>query len=145
MFRYLIFDLDSTLYPKKSGLIDQINRQIDLYIDQKMKNNKSKIPEIRLDYCNRYGTTLGGMVAHCKIEPEEYLSYAYNVKVTDFIKPDPKPAKILNELNFKKVIFSNSPLEYVERVLEALQVRNCFERIYDINYCNFIGKPNLSS
>lgn len=145
MFRYLIFDLDNTLYPKEAGLLDQINRQIDLYIGQKTKIPKSKLSKIRLDYCKKYGTTLGGMVVHYKIDPKEYFRNAYNIKIADYIKPDPAQAKILEGLDFKKVVFSNSPLEYVEEVLDTLGIKDQFEKIYDINFCNLVGKPNLSS
>jgi len=145
VFRYLIFDLDNTLYPKEAGLLDEINRQIDLYIGQKTNIPKSKIPKIRLDYCQKYGTTLGGMVVHHKIDPKEYFRDAYNINIADYLKPDPAQAKILEGLNLKKVVFSNSPLEYVEEVLDTLGIKDQFEKIYDIYFCNLVGKPNLSS
>ncbi len=144
-YRYIIFDLDNTLYPKESGLLDQINQQIDWYIGQKMQIPESKISMIRFDYCNKYGTTLGGMVVHNKIDPEEYINYVYNVNVADFLKPDPLIDKILSELEIKKVVFSNSPLKYIEKVLDILNIRKYFDKIYDIHFCNYIGKPNLSS
>lgn len=144
-YQYLIFDLDNTLYPKESGLLNQVNKQIDQFISLKLKIPTLKIPQLRQEYWKKYGTTLGGMVAYHRIDPDEYINYAYNVKITDFLTPDPGLVKVLAGINIKKVIFSNSPLNYVEDVLKVLQIRDLFEKIYDIRFCGYLGKPNLSS
>ncbi len=144
-YRYIIFDLDNTLYPKESGLLDQVDQQIDQYIGLKLKIPATKIPGLRREYWKKYGTTLGGMVACHQIDPDEYINYTYNVKVTDFLKPDPLLAQVLSGLKMKKVVFSNSPLNYVEEVLNVLQIRDFFEKVYDIRFCDYLGKPNLSS
>ncbi|MGE5606524.1 MAG: pyrimidine 5'-nucleotidase [Bacteroidota bacterium] len=144
-YQYLIFDLDNTLYPRESGLLNQVDRRIDQFIGLKLKIPTIKIPQLRREYWKRYGTTLGGMVACHRIDPDEYINYTYNVKITEFLKPDPLLAKILAGLNMKKVVFSNSPLNYVEDVLKVLQIRDFFVKIYDIRFCDYLGKPNLSS
>ena len=144
-YQYLIFDLDNTLYPKESGLLNQVNKQIDQFISLKLKIPTIKVPQLRQEYWKQYGTTLGGMVARHRIAPDEYINYAYNVKITDFLTPDPGLIKVLAGINIKKVVFSNSPLNYVEDVLKVLQIQDLFEKIYDIQFCGYLGKPNLSS
>lgn len=144
-YQYLIFDLDETLYPKESGLLTHINRRIDLFIQRNLKIPETEIAKLRYEYLERYGTTLGGMIARHHIDPEEYIKDAYNVKIADFIKPNLKLGKILNELDVKKVVFSNSPMKYVKEVLKALEIRDYFEKVFDIRFCDFLGKPNLSS
>ena len=54
---------------------------------------------------------------------------------------DPELAQVLNDLAIPKSILTNSPLEHAERVLDYLQVRNCFEHIFDIRFNNLSGKP----
>lgn len=145
-YRYIIFDLDNTLYPKESGLLKQIDRQIDRFIGDKLRVPETKIPNLRYEYWRKYGTTLGGMVACHQIDPDEYIDQTYNlVKITDYIKPEHSVIKVLSDFKMKKVVFSNSPLGYVEEVLEVLQIRDFFERVYDIRFCNYLGKPNRSS
>ncbi len=144
-YQYVIFDLDNTLYPKESGLLNQVDRQIDQFINRKLGIPESKIPKLRNEYWKKYGTTLGGVVACHRTDPEEYINYTYNVKVSDYLKPDPALVKVLSELKMKKAVFSNSPLKYVEEVLEVLQIRGFFEKIFDIHFCNYLGKPNHSS
>ena len=80
-----------------------------------------------------------------QINPDDYFRYAYQIKIADFIRPDPALAKVLQEINLRKAVFSNSPLEYIEEVLQILNVRRFFDEIYDIRFCNFFGKPNPSS
>lgn len=143
--RYLIFDLDNTLYPKESGLLKQIDRQIDGFIKRTLKVPETEVSKLRRYYWKNYGTTLGGMVACHNINPLDYIKEAYNVDVAAFLKPDPYLSEILSKLDLKKAVFSNSPLEYVEEVLEVLKIRSFFEKIYDIQFCNYLGKPNQSS
>lgn len=144
-YGYLIFDLDNTLYPKESGLLNQVDQQIDRFISMKLKIPKTKIPVLRKEYWKKYGTTLGGMVACHQIDPDEYINYTYNVKITDYLAPDHSLVEVLEGIKIKKVVFSNSPLNYVEEVLEVLQIRSFFDKVYDIRFCDYLGKPNLSS
>lgn len=145
-YSYIIFDLDNTLYPKESGLLKQIDRQIDQFIGDKLRVPETLISDMRYELWRKYGTTLGGLVAHYQIDPDEYINQTYNlVKITDYLKPDCSVIEVLSSLKMKKVVFSNSPLGYVEEVLEVLQIRHFFERVYDIQFCNYLGKPNLSS
>lgn len=144
-YQYLILDLDNTLYPKMSGMLSYIDRRIDNFIAQKTRIPDRIIPQLRSEYLRKYGTTLGGMIVHYEIDPGEYLENAYNINIADFLKADPLLGKVLAGVDLKKVIFSNSPLEYVKRVLEVLGVNQYFHQIYDIKFCDYWGKPNLSS
>jgi putative hydrolase of the HAD superfamily len=143
-FKYLMLDLDNTLYSKQSGMLKYIDSRIDDFIECKTGIPKAEIPQLRLDYLKRYGTTLGGMVAHHRIDPEEYMEHAYGIDVAEFIAPDPKLVAVLEGVKLQKVIFSNSPLEYIHRVLKVLEISRFFMGIYDIRFCNYLGKPNLS-
>lgn len=145
-YQYIIFDLDNTLYPKESGLLNQVDQLIERYVGLKLKIPATEVPMLRQEYWKKYGTTLGGMIACHQIDPDEYINYIYNnVKIADFLKPDPILLKVLGGLKMKKVVFSNSPLRYVEEVLKVLQIRDFFEKVYDIRFCNYRGKPNPSS
>jgi putative hydrolase of the HAD superfamily len=142
---YLIFDLDNTLYSQDSGMLKHIDQRIDNYIKDRLNLPLEQITRLRTEYWQKYGTTLGGMVTHHQIDPFDYINYAYGFNVKDFISADSKLRGMLSRLNPRKVVFSNSPGDYVEAVLQALGVADCFENIYDIRFCNYIGKPELSS
>ena len=134
-YQYIIFDLDNTLYPKESGLLNQVDQLIERYVGLKLKIPATEVPMLRQEYWKKYGTTLGGMIACHQIDPDEYINYTYNnVKIADFLKPDPILLKVLGGLKMKKVVFSNSPLRYVEEVLKVLQKRDFLEKVYDIRF-----------
>jgi putative hydrolase of the HAD superfamily len=144
-FKYLILDLDETLYSKRCGLVECIDGQIEDFIRQKLQLSVEETKMMRRDYYHKYGTTLSGMIVNYGISPVEYIQQVFQINLEDYIKPDPKLASILTEINLKKVVFSNSPLEYVEKVLKILGIYNQFHKIYDIQFNNFMGKPNLDS
>jgi putative hydrolase of the HAD superfamily len=144
-FKYLLCDLDNTLYSDLSGMLDCIDNRIDNFIASKLNLTGEEITKVRHGYWQKYGTTMAGLLFHHHVEPAEYLRYAYDINVSDFLKPDPRLFKALDSIKLTKVIFSNSPAGYVQRVLEVLQIDRCFSKIYDIEFCNYLGKPNLSS
>jgi len=58
----LFFDLDNTLYPKSSGLMDAIRNRIIDYMRDEMKLDNEEISSIREYSLKRYGTTLVGLI-----------------------------------------------------------------------------------
>ncbi len=143
--KYLILDLDNTLYPKSSGMLQHIDDRIDQYLAATTAIQVEDIGRIRQEYWCKYGTTIGGMVARHGTDPADYFGYAYGIEVRDFIGPDPELARMLRRLDLQKVVFSNSPAEYVGQVLEVLEIRDQIEAVYDIGFCQYLGKPNPSS
>ncbi len=144
-FRYLILDLDNTLYPQCSGMLQMIDRRIDQFIAATTAIPTERIPEVRQEYLCEYGTTIGGLVMHHRIDPADYFAFAYDIDVTQFVKPDSELAAVLQKLALAEIVFSNSPLEYVERVLAVLGIRQIINKVYDIHFSRLVGKPNLSS
>lgn len=144
-FKYLLLDLDNTLYPRESGLLKYIDERIEKYLESKLGLEREKLCQLRHEYWRRYGTTIGGLILHHQINPEEYLYYAYDIQLTDFISKDQKLIETMAAINLPKIVFSNSPDFYVEKVLKILGIDNFIQKIYDIRYFNYVGKPNLSS
>ncbi len=143
--QYLILDLDNTLYPKSSGMLQSIDARIDEFIAKTIALAPEQIAGIRYDYFKRYGTTVGGMVVNHGTDPDAYFRYAYDVRIERFIKPDPELRQVLAGIDLTKVVFSNSPMEYVENVLRFLGVREIIAAVYDIRFCNYMGKPDPQS
>lgn len=144
-FKYLICDLDNTLYSDLSGMLKYIDSRIDTFIQQKLNLTAAAITELRHSYWCKYGTTLTGLLIHHQIEVNEYIQWAYDIKITDFLKPDPLLTNVLESIGLTKIVFSNSPLQYIQNVLQVLKINHCFSGIYDIGFCDYMGKPNLSS
>ncbi len=144
--RALLFDLDNTLYSHSSGVMQGIDRQIGEYLQQRLGLSEQDALTTRRDYLNTYGTTLRGLQHHYgEVETEEYLHYVHDIGVENLLRFDEQLDFALARLPARKVIFTNSPREHAERVLAAMDVAHHFERIFDLRYFEFVGKPEPSA
>lgn len=138
----LLLDLDNTLYPMQSGLIDHIDQRIDDYLMKRLTMERAAVNALRNDYYRRYGTTLRGVWENHGIDPLEYFDHAYQVDLERFLTPDPRLGEVLRAIPARKYVFSNSPRAYVERVLELLGIANLMEGIFDLTFSGYRGKPD---
>jgi len=139
---YILFDLDETLYPASSGLLKEIGRRMTEYVSGFLKVDPEKALSLRRELTRKYGTTLKGLLVEYDLaDADEYLEYCHPTEVGKYLSRDPELAQVLTALAVPKSILTNSPLEHAERVLAYLQVRNCFEHIFDIRFNNLSGKP----
>lgn len=143
--KYLILDLDNTLYPKSSGLLQAIDDMIDDYLVDKLKAPLEEVTRRRQAYCKEYGTTLGGLVARQEIDPYDYMAANYDLDLNRLITKDSRLGQMLSGINLPKIVFSNSPAYYIRNVLSVLGIHQHIDKIYDIEFCNYLGKPDLSS
>jgi putative hydrolase of the HAD superfamily len=144
--RAIVFDLDNTLYPAASGVMQHIDRRIGEYVQQRLGISTEEALKIRRTYCETFGTTLRGLLHHyTDIETEDYLRFVHDVEIEVLLRFDAALDAALTALPVRKVIFTNSPREHAERVLQALELMHHFERIFDLRYFNLVGKPDPAS
>lgn len=139
--RYMIFDLDNTLYPRETGFFRLIDQRINDYMRMKLGVDHNLVEDIRLKYLDEYGTTLGGLVVHHEVDPDEYLSFVHDVDLEGFLSANPELSRLLERIVVKKVIFTNGSSDHARRVLKFLGVDHYFSRIFDIRFMNYLAKP----
>lgn len=144
-YKYLILDLDSTLYPFESGMEQHMDAMIDDFVIGHLNLPPDRVRSVRQKYFTRYGTTIGGLIKHHGINPDEYYRFIHNFDFQEHIHPAPWLKELLNRLAMRKVVFSNSPKAYIGKVLEILGIASCFEGIFDIAFSGYFGKPNPDS
>lgn len=139
-----IFDLDLTLYPPEADIMAQIRDRIALYVERYFKINSDEAHHIRHNYWQKYGTTLGGLMAEHGVDPHGYLKFVHDV---DFAKLDPAPElrTRITALPGRKLIFTNADAPHAERVLAARSLSGVFEDIFDIHRMEHRPKPALPS
>jgi putative hydrolase of the HAD superfamily len=138
----LFFDLDGTLYSQSTGLWGEIRTRMDAYMHQKMGLPRELIPNLRRRYFEQYGTTLRGLQHHYNIDSDEYLAYVHDLPLHAYLKPDPGLRWLLESLRQPKWIFTNADRQHAQRVMEILQVADCFEGVIDVRRLEFNCKPN---
>lgn len=141
-YKYILFDLDETLYPKETGLMDAIAERISLFMVHKVGLPADDVALKKRGYYQKYGTTLRGLMEEYNIDPHEYLDYVHDVNPQDFFGASPPLDQMLREVPLQKVIFTNADIPHSERVLNTLRVRAHFDLIIDIQAMNFKSKPD---
>lgn len=128
----VIFDLDDTIYPASSGLWALIRERIDLFMTDKLNYQPEEVGHFREKFFREYGTTLRGLQITNNIDPIDYLKFVHQVPVNTLIPKNPELKEILNQIPLRKVIFTNSDRWHAKRVLEWLEITDCFDEIVDV-------------
>ena len=143
--RYLILDLDDTLYPRGSGLMDLISERIGRYMVERLGFPPDQAEALRQRYYARYGTTLRGLMEEYGIDPEDYLAYVHDVPLEAYLQPNPALDRMLGRIPLTKVIFTNASEEHARRVIERLGVAHHFPIILDVRRLGYRNKPDLEA
>jgi putative hydrolase of the HAD superfamily len=140
----VLFDLDNTLYPSSNGLMQHLDSRIGTFFEETFGLGTDESLRLRRRYYNEYGTTLRGIQHHHDIDAERYLQYVHDLDLDMFIAADALLDAALAALPARKVVFTNSPREYAERVLASLGLAHHFDRIFDTRFFDFVCKPDPS-
>jgi putative hydrolase of the HAD superfamily len=141
MIHTILFDLDETLYPKNSGVMDQIRDLILDYMRTRLNLTPEAADALRRQYFVTYGTTLRGLQVNDHIDPDEYLHYVHNIRLEQYLKPNQELDAVLASLSQDKVVFTNASREHAEHVLAVLGVRSHIDRIVDVRDMDYESKP----
>jgi len=141
MIKYILFDLDDTLYSAETGLMAAIGQRIHQYIQERVGLDPVAARDLRRHYLQTYGTTLKGLQVHYNVDTEEYLSYVHDVPLGDYLKPDEALDKVLTKIQAEKIVFTNATTEHARRVLRFLGVEHHFNCIVDLRATNYQNKP----
>lgn len=138
-FTTIFFDLDDTLYPPDAGLWKAIKNRMSDYMRERMGIPAKDIGHLREKYYLQYGTTLRGLQANHEINVDDFLAYVHDLHLEDYLTPNPLQRTIIASLPTRNLIFTNADIPHAERVLTALNLRDLFPTIVDVNtvapYC----------
>ena len=145
MIQTILFDLDETLYPRGTGLMEQIRSLILDYIQTRLALSPQDADALRHQYLRTYGTTMRGLQIHHQIDADEYLHFVHNIPLHEYLRPNLELDAVLASIAQDQVVFTNASREHAEAVLMQLGVRRHFSRIVDIRDMNFESKPQPSA
>lgn len=141
-YQYLIFDLDETLYPRNTGLMQEIARRIVLYLTDRMGFSPQEAERLRRYFFARYGTTLRGLQEEHHVDAQDYLGFVHDIPLEEYIAPNPALGAMLDRIPLCKVIFTNADQQHARRVLARLGLAEHFPIILDIQATEFYNKPD---
>jgi len=138
-FTTIFFDLDDTLYPSTAGLWLAIKGRMNDYMRERLNIPVEEIPILREKYYLQYGTTLHGLKKHHQVNVDDFLTYVHDLPLGNFLTPNPDQRSVIASLPTRNLIFTNADIPHAERVLAALNLRDLFSAIVDVNtvapYC----------
>lgn len=142
--RTWIFDLDHTLYPPEAQLFTQIERRMTAWIMRELRLDRDSADALRRDYWQRHGSTLAGLIHNHGIRPVDYLAEVHDIAL-DALTPDPTLAARIAALPGRRIVFTNGPAAYAERVLAARGMTAAFHAVYGIEQAGFLSKPDRAA
>jgi putative hydrolase of the HAD superfamily len=138
----LLLDLDNTLYPADSGLLQRVDSRINDYLSEWLSLSAEEARALRRHYVETYGTTLQGLRAEHALDVEAFLAYAHDhVPLEEHLEIDTELDQALAAIELEKVVFTNAPRRWARRVLEFLQLTGHFRDVCDLEFMEYRSKP----
>lgn len=146
-YEHILFDLDNTLYPGTSGIMQMFDMRIAEYVRNFLQLEEATARATQHTYYTRYGTTLRGLQNDYpeQVDVEAYLQYVHELDMDAFLTLDQELDRQLGQIRAHKAIFTNSPIEHAQRVLQALGIERHFKHIFDIRFHAFEPKPSIAA
>ena len=141
MNRVWVLDVDNTLYSRECGLFERIVDNIEQYMISRLGLPPADVRRLVLRYRDRYGLTMGGLMAHHGVDPDEYLAFIHDVALEEFLSPDPILGEALHRLSGRKVVFTNGSETHARSVLCRLGIDGQVREVFDIRFMDYVPKP----
>jgi putative hydrolase of the HAD superfamily len=141
--KLILLDVDDTLYPKGTGPFALVSERIDEYVMAWCGIGREETEALRKRYVGAYGSTLGGLMKHHGVDPDDYLKKVHDVPVEDLLRKDERLKSAISGITHDMVVFSNGSVDYVRRVLKSLDVLDFFQDLFTIEFMDYIPKPRI--
>ena len=142
--RTWVFDLDNTLYPRSSGIFDQMDGLMNAWIMRELGVTEDAAEALREDYLARYGTTLHGLMTHHGIDPDPFLHETHELDLGT-LEPVPHLRARIEALPGRRIVFTNGSRRHADRVTQALGLAGAFDAHYAIEDAGYVSKPHRSA
>lgn len=143
--RVWIFDLDNTLHNATPHIFPHINRSMTAYLQEHLQLSEEAANALRVDYWQRYGATLTGLMRHHGTDPDHFLWHTHQFPdLPNMVLREPRLRHVLKVLPGRKVVYSNAPLHYAQAVLKLLRVGDLFDDVFAIEQSRYKPKPQMS-
>jgi putative hydrolase of the HAD superfamily len=139
--RFLLLDVDETLYPGTCGVIERIDALIDRYLVERRRVPAEAVADLRRELRREHGSTLRGLMLRDGVDPVDYLEFVHGFDVAEMLAFDAALPAMLARISLPKIAVTNAPLAHASSVLAALRVRDLFQRVYALEQLRYIPKP----
>lgn len=142
--RVWVFDLDHTLYPPERALFSQIEDLMTDYVQRVVDVDRAEASRLRDHYWALHGTTLAGLMAEHRIDPDPFLEAVHDIDFS-VLDSDPALSAAITALPGRKIIYTNGTQPYAINVLQALGMEGVFDAVYGVEHADYRPKPEQSA
>jgi putative hydrolase of the HAD superfamily len=123
-----------------------MNRSMTEYIMDNLTLDETVAYKLRQHYWRIYGATLKGLMRHHGTNPHHFLDETHKlVDLPEMVLEVKRLRHMLQSLSGRKLVFTNAPRSYALRVLEILNISDCFELVFSVESTKFHAKPSVRS
>ncbi len=138
-----IFDLDDTLHNASAHIFPVMNQAMTQYIMEALNIDEDAAHQLRQHYWKIYGATLKGLMRHHGVDVYHFLKETHAfMDLPNMVIQVKRLKHLLKSLKGRKCVFTNAPQEYALRVLEILDIADCFELVFSVESTKFYAKPS---
>jgi putative hydrolase of the HAD superfamily len=136
-----LFDLDDTLHDASGAAFGGINRAMTDYIMRELALSETAADVLRRHYWQRYGATLLGLMRHHGVRAAHFLHHTHVLPgLEQRLRAHPHDVAALRRLPGRKLILTNAPAAYADRVLRQLGLGACFDGVISIEQMRMFGQ-----
>ena len=136
-----LFDLDDTLYPAETELMDLIRERIGAFIVKVTGLPWEEASQLQRGWLLQHGATLPGVLVDYDIAPAEFLDFVHDVPL-DKVPKDPELDAILSMLPGRKYVFTNGSAGHAARLLDHIGIADRFEGVFHLEAADLVPKPH---
>ena len=115
------------------------------YVQKHLGIERAAAERVRVEYWQRYGATLVGLMRHHAVDPKHFLLETHHFpELQTMVVARRELRWTLRRLPGQKIVFSNSPIHYSEAVLDVLGIGDLFQDVFCIERTRYRPKPDAS-
>lgn len=138
-----LFDYDLTLYGRDERIVlDRLDLGISHFVQKTLQIDLPEAHKVRKNWCEEYGTTLGGLQHHFGTDPSDYFDYIHKGGHLVYPQHCEIKKKVLLSLKGPLLIFSNGRKDWIQAGLVSMELEDVFEGCFDLEFFNWKGKPD---
>lgn len=138
-----LFDYDLTLYgDEERCVINSLDHRISLFVQKTVGGDFESAHKIRTDYLERFGTTLAGLMAMNKVDPDEFFDFIHEPEYLIYPKKAPEKLAMLQSLKGSRFVFTNGRHDWSEAGMAHMGIGSAIEGVFDLKQLGWVGKPH---
>ncbi len=136
-----LFDLDNTLHNASASAFKHLDRSMNGYMVEHLGVSLEEANRLRGQYWRRYGATLLGLIRHHGVQRDHFLHHTHALPTLEQdVVTHAHDVAAVARLAGRRLILTNAPLAYSERVLAALKLRGLFDGVISIEQMTMFGE-----